>query len=252
MAKALYKEFAITGASIRIIVHGFGTIRPSLNCGEDVTSPAVGHVAVRRRNAEVSFATWLVGRVAWLWHLYLAAQLLLAIWYSIRKNDADVLIQIVAISRRTTDVKMNQISQDRSILGVSRSTQGSLGTIGAIVGTRINRHINYRTGRIAPLTNEGLLSRFHVGEIIRDEEQLDSGLVWILEYNLQLALLGNAIATPRRFLWGRSSFRSLMFTFSSLHVSPLILVVCLWVWLITTVTSMLETLSARIRRSRVC
>lgn len=158
----------------------------------------------------------LIRAVPRFWQLDLVTKLLLAIWYSVCEDNPNARVQIEATPRRTTDVQMDEIPQDGLVLGIFRGVQRCFWAISPVVLAHAQRHVDYRTRRVTSLPDECLGARLHIAEVIRDEEQLHCSLVWVLDDDLQLALLRNSVAPTRRAFGG---FRSaVLFLSTAPHV----------------------------------
>jgi len=59
-------------------------------------------------------------------------------------------------------------------------------------------HVDYGTGGVAALANEGLGAGFHAAEVVWNKEELYGGFVWVFDDDLNLAFLGYTIASSGR------------------------------------------------------
>lgn len=97
---------------------------------------------------------------------------------------------------------MNEVAEDGAIFGIQgRWTYGCFWAVGTVIFALVKRHIDDGACRVTSLADEGLLTRFHIGQIVRNQKKLDGCLVWVLEDDLQLAHLRNAITAAGRFFW---------------------------------------------------
>ena len=95
-------------------------------------------------------------------------------------------------------MQVNKVAEDRTLVGIVRGRKCSFGAVSAEILACVDGHVDDGAGRVAALADEGFGAGWHVGEIVGDEEKFDCSFVGVLEDNLHLALLGNAIATARR------------------------------------------------------
>lgn len=140
--------------------------------------------------------------IARFWVLYLVPQTFLPIGDSVCEHDTNDRVKVETTPGGTADVEVDHVSQYRFVLGIFRSIQRRFWTIGSIILSSVQRHIDDGTCRIAPLPEECLRAWLHIAQVVRDKEQLNRRFIWIFDHDLELALLRDSITTAWRRLRG--------------------------------------------------
>lgn len=123
------------------------------------------------------------------------------------------------------DVKMDKVAEGRLRLRIrqrSRISRGRSPTRGRIRG---ERGFDDRPGGVAALADEGFGAGFHAGEVVGDEEEFDGRFIGVLDHDLELALLGDAVAAAKGgFGGGGTAFSLFAFAKGEVHCGAVMLV----------------------------
>jgi len=140
-------------------------------------------------------------------------EILLVIRDAVGENDADMLVQVEASLGRGADIQMNQIPKRRFRFRIN-DRSGGIGR-GEVRG---EGDFDDGTGGVAALADEGFGACFHAGEVVGDEEEFHGRFVGVLDHDLKLALLGNAVAAAEGgFGGGGASFSLITFAEGEVH-----------------------------------
>ena len=143
-------------------------------------------------------------------HLHIGAQFFFSIGYAIGKDHSDAAVKIVSPFLRRAYVEVDQISQNWLLRKTNVREAGEIR----------DGLVDYGPGRVGALTNEGFGARRHLGEIVGNEEELDGSFVWILDDDLELTDLRDAI----RSSWRRCGCSSVQFVLTSMCLVVILII----------------------------
>lgn len=124
------------------------------------------------------------------------------------------------------DIEMNKVAEGRLRLRI-RKRSGGISSRRQSIRGRVRSEGRFDDGSsgVAALADEGFGAGFHAGEVVGDEEELDSRFVGILDHDLELALLRDPVAAAKGgFGGGRASFSFLTFTEGEVHGGAVVFV----------------------------